>query len=661
MYQMLLHVAAGTLRREATAAVNITYTASVAAVDTSTPSASQGSIRVTGTTPPRKAQATLPQAPSPAASNKLEPAVLRGRLLPGGPISYMHESGKPSQPLAARWNDAPAPSEMVDGSRSTATESRAPELRAQPDSQQPGQRTSGWSFSPKLTSHLTESRLHHERLGLLDALGIALLVAVLLFLSFLQSRHRIFWSDEIMGDYVLHSGSWQGFLDRWRGGLDSSGFWFYFLAQPWEWIFGRSELSLRMFSAAGVSTAAALTWTAARRFYSLPIVAVSTALIFLETTTLRWQLSNGRSYGLMLAATALVILLVVLGETRTRPSQLFLLGTVAAYGLLVGTHILGILYAGSLLAIQLALDLRSRPLRPALYGSALFGIALMGALSLANIRGTLAVGKPSFWTTRPMLRDLLLRTDFTRGPVRTILVVLFVLALLRFRYRSERASVYYVMAGFLGIDLFAFAISRVGTSIYIDRYLLPITLALVFLSAELLTQIKDAQAPFPRLRAVLPLVAVVVFGFLQRPKPKDFPLPGPDYTGALIAKLPPGLPVVFDDMATFVEMEYYHHGQPYLYPLTASFTDISSNPAAVPGFNEIRNFSRLGINAPDLQPTDLILSRYPDMLIITEGALNTWFTHNIIDSNRYVVLDRGEIPGAPGGPRHLWEVHRKPA
>ncbi len=503
------------------------------------------------------------------------------------------------------------------------------------------------------------SELRPARLGILDALGIALLVAVLLLLSFLQSRHRIFWSDEIMGDYVLHPGTWRGFLARWRGGLDSSGFWFYALAQPWEWIFGRSELSLRMFSAAGVSAAAALTWAAARRFYSLPIVAVSTALIFLETLSLRWQLSNGRSYGLMLAAVALVILLVVLGETRRRPSPLFLVGTFAAYGLLVGSHILGILYAGSLLAMQLALDLRSRRLRPALYGSATLGIALMGALSLANIQSTLAVGKPSFWTPRPMLRDLLLRTDFTKGPVRTTLVILSLLALLHLRYRSERRPAYFLMTGFLALDLFAFAISRVGTSIYIDRYLLPITLALVFLSAELLTQIRDASAPRPGLRAVLPLVAVIVFGFINRPRPKDFPLPGPDYTDALIAKLPPGLPVVFDDVATFVEMEYYHHGQPYLYPLTASFTDITSNPAAVSGFNEIRNFYRLGIDAPDLQPSDLILSRDPNMLIITEGGLNTWFTHNIIDSQRYEVLDRGEIPGAAGAPHHLWEVHRK--
>jgi hypothetical protein len=40
-YQTLLQVAAGTRRREVTAAVNSTYTASVAAVDKTTPTANQ--------------------------------------------------------------------------------------------------------------------------------------------------------------------------------------------------------------------------------------------------------------------------------------------------------------------------------------------------------------------------------------------------------------------------------------------------------------------------------------------------------------------------------------------------------------------------------------------------------------------------------------------
>jgi hypothetical protein len=52
-YQMLLQVAAGTRRRAETAALNITYTASVAAVESNTPKANQRSTR-TAIQPPRK-------------------------------------------------------------------------------------------------------------------------------------------------------------------------------------------------------------------------------------------------------------------------------------------------------------------------------------------------------------------------------------------------------------------------------------------------------------------------------------------------------------------------------------------------------------------------------------------------------------------------------
>ena len=45
-YHTLLQVAAGSRRRADTAAVNMTYTASVAAVDATTPSASQGLISI---------------------------------------------------------------------------------------------------------------------------------------------------------------------------------------------------------------------------------------------------------------------------------------------------------------------------------------------------------------------------------------------------------------------------------------------------------------------------------------------------------------------------------------------------------------------------------------------------------------------------------------
>ena len=496
--------------------------------------------------------------------------------------------------------------------------------------------------------------------GRWDALGIALLAAALLLCSYLQSRQRMFWGDEMMGVYVLDAGSWAHFLERWRSGIDSSGFWFYVFAKPWEWIFGpATALRLRLFSAAGVATSAGLIWITARRFYSLPIVAVSVSLVFFDINVLRWQLSNGRCYGVFLAATALVLFLLFKGEEEAyrRPSPWFLAGTALAYDILAGAHILGMVYAGALLAIQIALDLRARRLRLSLYAAAIAGIVVIFGFSLGNIRTTTALGKPAFWTTRPSMHDLLLSSDFSSSAVRTVLLVLLALSFFSLRKRPARVPVYIVLFGFVLLDVAFFAISALSTSIYVDRYLVPFAFALILLCAELLTQLREADLLHPRLRAAAP-VLVALYGVHLFPPLHSYPFPYPDYTGSLLARLPPGLPVVDTDVASFVEVEFYHHGhipQPFLFPIDPEVTLDPHNLGGVSGFHEMDNFRRLGLDTPDLQPTSTILSGPTDLLVITGSSTRAWLQRRLLDTGRYDVRDLGPLPGA--FPLHLWQAH----
>ena len=338
---------------------------------------------------------------------------------------------------------------------------------------------------------------------------------------------------------------------------------------------------------------------------------------------------------------------------------MFLLGTFAAYELLAGSQILGMLYAGALLAMQIALDIRARRLRYWLYAAACVGIVAIVLFSLPNIRSTTAVGKPSFWTLRPVKRDLLLASDFTAGVVRDILFTLCVVSLLQLRRRSVRIPVYLVLLGFAVLDVLCFAISRVSTSIYAERYLLPFALALVLLCAELLTQIRDAHGSFPRLQAAAPLL-VACWGLFQLPPVHFFPYPQPNYTDALLAQLPPGLPVVDTDVGSFVEVEYYHHGhfdRPFLFPLDPAVTSDPSNRGGVSGFHEMDNFQRLGVDTPDLQPTAVVLQRYPDMLVMVGEYSEAWFSRRIVGSGRYTVRNLGLLPGLL--PVHLWEVRQR--
>ena len=500
-----------------------------------------------------------------------------------------------------------------------------------------------------------------SRPGWADVFGLAALGVVLMVLSYFQSRHRMFWGDEIMGVYVLRSGSWHRFLELWHGGIDSSGFWFYVFAKPWEWVLGASQMRLRMFSAVGIFTSAALIWLAARRFYSVGVVAAAVAVPYLNLGVLRWQLANARCYGVLMASTALVIYLIVRGTEGAydRPRLGFLAATFFAYDFLAGSHILGVLFASALLATQIAVDLRNRNLRVKLYAAAVAGICAILLFSLQNIRSTTALGKPVFWTVQPLVRSYVFLSPVILGIVGLLIFMLFLLAFYCIRRQRSRDVVYILMLGvFLLHTAFVF-ISRVSTSIYVDRYLLPMSFALVLVIAELLTQMLEAKS-VSRARYAMVYAGVWLVPLMYAPRPSQFGMPTRNYTDAMLADLPPDLPVVDTDVGTFVEQEYYHHGhfgRPFLFPIDDGITNDRTNLGGVSGFHEMDNFVRLGIDAPDLQGTREILERYPAFVVVTAAAPTSWFRRRIQESGAYAVTDLGPHPYGPVA-LHLWEVHR---
>jgi hypothetical protein len=484
-------------------------------------------------------------------------------------------------------------------------------------------------------------------LAIADALGIALLAAGLLAVGYLRSRHRMFWGDEIMGALTLGQPTWSGVLKFWHAGIDSSGIWYYVFVRPWVALFGIGELSLRLFSAVGIALSAAIIWITARRFYSILPVAASVAFVYSSTSALRWQLSNGRTYGVFMAASALVLYLIFRGEDESnrRPSLLFLLASFAAYTLLAGSHILGALYVGGFLGIQLLLDLAARRFRPTLYLAALCSFAVV-LFSRVNLQATAALGKPSFWTLRPALRYLVQFTIVTDPRVHLVLFALLLLAFFSFRFRPQRMTVYVVLVGFLGLNLLMFEISRHATSIYVDRYLMPFAFALTLLMCEAFTQLREADLRFPTLRSALP-VAVLLLALWNARHPDIYhvpPLPYPDYTTGLLQSLPPGLPVVDTDAASFVELHYYHPdglGHALLYPTDWPIALDPANTGGVSGFHEMDNFKAVGIYADSIQPADQILSQNRDFIVLVNRTHPTvWVDRRILGNPRYQVTYR---------------------
>jgi hypothetical protein len=499
-------------------------------------------------------------------------------------------------------------------------------------------------------------------LQLADAIGISLFCVLLLIVSYFRSRHCMFWSDEIMGWFVLRQPTWHDLLHLWNAGIDSSGIWFYVLGRPWVAIFGASEISLHEFSAAGLAASGAILWIVARRFYSILPVAATIVFVFSASLGLSWQLANGRTYGVFLLANSLVIYLLFHGENPRfgRPSPLFLVASFAAYSFLIGSHILGVLYAGFYLAVQLAFDLRGRRFRPVLYLSVALSF-LTFLLNLTNLRATIMLGKPVFWTQRPTYLNLLSMGVVFDHRVAYPMIFLLVLVLLSLRYRARRAPVYLLALGFTVLDILLFYYSRFATSIYVNRYTLPFSFISILILSELFTQLKEANTFLPRVRQFFPAVFLLAAagGFFLHKWQRPW-LPFHNYTGPLMAMLPPGLPVIDTDPGSFVEIEFYQHNflkQPLLFPADRSVALDPRNVVGASGFNEMDNFKSHGLYVDNIVPTSQVLDRYPNFVVITGLYPNMWLPDRILSDPRFSATNYGTYDDGDSV-FHIWVVHR---
>lgn len=503
-----------------------------------------------------------------------------------------------------------------------------------------------------------------SQLKLGDVLGILSLVAVLLLLSILRSRHAMFTADEVMTLYVLRQPTFHASVLAWKYGIDSGGIWFYVFGRQWIKLFGATEVSLHLYSAAGMACAAALVWATARRYYSILPVAAAVSFVFASSQVLRWQLAYGRTYGVFAVASALVLFLVLRGEQAIRRSYILVAANMAAYALLAGSHILGSCYAAAFLSLQIILDLRERRLRPLLYlGSAAASMSVF-LFSLPNLRATAALGKPTFWTVRPTIKDLVIMTNLLDHRVTAGLVLVLLLVFIYLRPYRSRAAVYVTVAVFAALNLAFFALSHVTTSIYVDRYLIPFHWIAILVLCELFTQLAEANAPMPAFRRAVPALYILLAaaGFtvprLQRPW-----YPIPNYTQGFVNTLPHGVPVIDADAASFVELQNYQAGalpSTFLYPVDWEVTLDPANHEGVSATRELENLKAEGFHSTAILPTDEVLSHDHDFAVVTDevAPLSTiWLQRRILSDPHYVVTSSGSYPIGLNMVLDTWLVH----
>lgn len=472
-----------------------------------------------------------------------------------------------------------------------------------------------------------------------DGVGISLGVLLTLAICYVFSHGRIFWEDEMLGWMLIHDPSWHHMIEAWKVGADAGGISFYLTGRAWFAIFGGSEISFRMYSAACFSGAFAALWIAARRYYGVGAVAFALFNTFFFAPPLVQHMAEGRFYGLLMLGAALAVAVAV---TPARSSQgeaaALCLAAFLANGILVTSHLLGVAYSVAILFAVVLSDWSKGKIRPLLYVSVVLSWFLLVG-ERASIMASAQVGKPHFWTTQPSIAKAMGAYTAYSPEVAIVLLVLAVGVFLALRSDrdvrgrlqkayEERRPVYWVALALLFVPVVFFVEGLVGPSLYISRYLLPVMIAQIFLTAEAVTLIswegvrRSALGKTPVQVLAAGLFAVVllgwVFGYVRKQA-----VGKPNYTDALSALLPKGSPVLCEQARTFIELIGRQHESDvqYSYLLDWPYSITKSAPRGeVADYHLMENWRKAGYFGGSILDRDSFLKEHSEFFVLHSAA-----------------------------------------
>lgn len=478
-----------------------------------------------------------------------------------------------------------------------------------------------------------------KRLGGWDYAGMLAGFALPLIITCVLARHRVFWEDEMLGWMLLRDPSWRHMLLAYNQGADGGGFSFYLLGRGWFALFGHSEQAFRLFSATCFGLAFVVTWAALRRFYGVGVVTFALFNTWFFSPPFVAHMAEGRFYGLLVLGVSMAFGLVpVLEEVRRPTARRWYAIMFLVHGLLATSHLLGVVFSAFAIAALLAADLMAERLRPGLY---LAGIAswLLLIPERANIVASARVGKPWFWTKAPRPVEVIAVFTGSSKEIALVLVCLLALVLWGFlrlgagrnaawrRVWEARRPVYAVVAAMVALGLGFLVEGTLGTWLFNDRYLLPMTVAITYATAEL-TQLTVAAM---RTTPVWPLLSLPLFRFTAAAgfwlillswdfhHLRHFSMAPEDYTAELTAKLPHGMPVVVEDGFSFTELIGKQHGSgvDYVFLLDWPQTVSAWAPRVeVTQYHLMENWRRVGYFSGSILSAEEFLREHREFLVV---------------------------------------------
>lgn len=489
-----------------------------------------------------------------------------------------------------------------------------------------------------LNSQRQAPTLSSQKSFLVDWIGMFVGVGLCILFCCWFGHGRIFWEDEMLGWMLLHDPSWAHMVAAWKMGADGGGFSFYLLGRGWFALFGSSDTSFRLISASCFALGFCIAWKAARRYYSFKPVAFALFTTWFLCPPMVMHMVEGRFYGLLVLATASAVWLILApGQQQQTPLWLYP-AIFAVNGLLTTTHTLGVLYSGFLLAGLVFSDVYQRRFRPLLYTPVILSWLLLWPERQA-IQASADVGKPWFWTYPPdTIRFLGAFCGFSNAIALILLLMLLALAYALRKQGSTRATltaalqdrrpVYCVTAALFAVPLLLGVQAHVGgTSLFINRYLLPVNIGLALAMAEICLLMRwDLLVPeqasllfSPRNQRIVVVGYAVIILLWDVLHVQPYTLGALNYTVKLTSMLPRGNPVVFEDAWGFTEMIGRQHdsGVRYTYVLDwPHSTEPSAPKLEVTQFHLMENWKKAGYFAGSIQYRDNFLKDHARFYVL---------------------------------------------
>lgn len=472
------------------------------------------------------------------------------------------------------------------------------------------------------------------------------------------------WADEVFSRIELSDPSLRHLMHALTR-LGGAGMPLFSLtAWPWAHLFGVSDLSLRLYSCAGICGTFLVLLAALRRRFSARASFLGVAFALFACTVVIDQNAEARGYGLylLLCAVAIAQLLRIMDTPRPTGRDLLLLALTQA-GMVLG-HVLALLFCGLLLLALVVADVAERRLRWRVYLCYCAGwLAILPWIPA--IRASMAIAKPYGWLTPPTAVHVLLALScwlfsgiyhpllgtptadligIVCGLICVAIPVVAALQALRRAAPSRRAVLLVglaLVAGPLAFTLVSYLI----TPIWVARYMLPMALGLAMLAASCFDSIRPMRGKAGGLLGfvllLLPLLAAVV----AKPEYLDM---------ARVDQIAAGRHVVCDWTRDFMLMvRYSPHPAAVEYPLDWPAA-LEGPRVSVGAYNLLQNYRREGYLTPNLYDVSAVLDQ--KTFLVLDSTETNWFQLRIAGNPRYEWKQVAQIDAT----RRVYEVRQRP-